>query len=101
MNNFISNLKNIQEKSVDKALLYVFNILEDLLLQHGFKSCDMILKDINVWDFKVEILIGILTITLNWKKHLKYRDEFFNLVKLYVNTNYSIEESEKILRGLK
>lgn len=102
---FVDNLKykliEMQEKeSINKILDYLFESLENKLLNNEFDVCNKFLETIDIYKYDINILIGILTITNPWKNRLIYRVNFFNRLTDLVYNNYPSSEAEEILSGL-
>jgi len=92
-------LQNEGEK--EKTLDYIFDIFDKLIINKNFNLCDSILEKLDTGILEVNSLIGILTITSEWKQKLKMREFFYQQVYSIVESKYSAGEVEQILTGLK
>jgi hypothetical protein len=61
---------------VENRLDFIFNKIDDFLLEGGFDSVDEILKEIEIDKIGNDDIIGILTITSHDKERLNERDFF-------------------------
>ena len=98
---FFERLKYFQTKNSEDLLDFIFNTLDDKLINKEFDFCEKILTEINVKDFNTTSLIGILTITAGWRKISKSRSVYFQQVKNKIEKKYSSEEAKLILSNLK
>lgn len=102
---FINKIKselNILQKAgdIEISLDYVFNTIDDLLIEGQFDLCNSLLDNIEIKELDINILIGILTITSEFKEKLYIRESFFQKVQDFIYDIYSFEEAEQILAGL-
>lgn len=101
VNEFIYNLQiNQNENVIDDSLDYVFDKIDELLINGDFYLINSLLDKIDVNMFDVELLIGILTITSPWRENLTLRTAFYEKVESRVHEIYHFDESKKILNGL-
>lgn len=98
----ITEIKHLQSlDKIDEALDFIFSKVEDLLIAQNFSSCNFVLRQRETIElFSNQILIGLLAVTLDWKKSLTNRKDFYNAVKSKLNTDYGTEKAEQILLGL-
>jgi len=100
--NFFNTLKNKEMSiSIDNALDYLFHYIENKLITKNFDFCEKLFKAIKLNEYSVDILIGLLTITLPWKVKLISRNEYFMALTSYLLTIYEPDTVENLLRGLK
>lgn len=93
-------LENIKISTMDQALYFLFDSIENLLLNREFSRVNILFEHIEFDKYDTEILICILTASFPWKKILYKREKFYNLVKTILYNRYSISEAETILVGL-
>ena len=95
---FREKLKNI--KHIDNKLDFIFNTLDNLLIDKDYKTCNNILEHLclNIDELNIDILVGLLTITYFYKKRLPKRKTLYNLIENIVK---DIPNNEGILDGLK
>ncbi len=89
----------LSQHPISKALDILYEELDEALIAGQFEEVDIYLRHVNVSRYRVEILIGFLTITFVWKDSLKERAGFYDRVKARVEKSYPDRE-EKILMGL-
>lgn len=89
-----------RQNETDDILLFLFDKLEDNLIEQKYDICNFFFRLVNTEDYNDIILIGILTATLPWKKHLSGRQLFFQYVKNKIDNAYSEEEVIQLLCGL-
>jgi len=76
-----------KERHIDDTLDYIFDTLDNLLLDGQFDTCDEILDKFVVEDYDETILVGVLTIVYVWKEKLKNHKDFCDRVSKIVNDN--------------
>ncbi len=86
--------------SVDKALNYLFEEIENRLYHKEYDFCNRFLDRVDVEKHDMHVLIGLLTVSLPWRKTLFYRDSLYEKVKEVVYRKYSAERAKRILVGL-
>ena len=86
--------------SVDKALNYLFEEIENRLYHKEYDFCKRFLDRVDVEKHDMHVLIGLLTVSLPWRKTLFYRDSLYEKVKEVVYRKYSAERAKRILVGL-
>ena len=92
-------LKQLQEdEKIDLALYFIFKKVENSLMETIM--IDTWLSKINVEEFELDILIGILTSTLMYKDNLTHRKGLYDRISQYIYDNYPEKEAEDELRGL-
>lgn len=84
---------------ISRALDIVYDEFDYAMLAGLYDEVDTFLKHANVSHYRVEILIGFLTITFVWREALKERAGFYDRVKTRVEGSYP-DKAEKILMGL-
>jgi hypothetical protein len=84
---------------IDKALDILYEEFDKALLAGEFEAVDIYMRHAIVSHYRVETLVGFLTISLQWKDHLKERAGFYARVKSLVEKSYP-DRAEKILMGL-
>ena len=80
---------------MDDCLDWIFNTFDELCWSSQFETIDQILKYTDIYDTKITILIGLLTITACVKSKLKYREDFYNKIKQRLqkqNLNFQLIE---------
>jgi len=101
VNRIKSHIINLQRTSnVEKTLDYIFNTFDDLLIDEQFDLVNRFLENIDINEFEVNGLVGILVITSAWKDELRLRISFYHQVYELVNSMYLSEEANQILDGL-
>lgn len=96
--NKIINL--IKDNKIDSALDVVFNEIEDALVNGEFSLIDSLLMDEEILRLDTNVLICILTVTLNWKNSLSQRSAFYYSVANIIHLRFHEEEAIEILSGL-
>lgn len=89
-----------QQTEIDDILFSLFEKIEDYLIEQKYEICNALFRFINLSDYNEIVLIGILTATLPWKKHLLGRQTFYQNVKEKIDSTYSTEEAIQLLCGL-
>ena len=105
---FVSTIQyNILEKkrqgeSIHKILDYIFEQVEDKLISHEFEWCNALLNHIDISELDIDVIIGLLTLTLPWKHKLYARKVFYYNVrtKLLLQKNIPVSQLDEILYGL-
>lgn len=85
--------------TISTALGILYEEFDDALLAGLDEAVDTFLKHANVSRYRVEILIGFLTVTFVWKDSLKERAGFYDRVKIRVEGSYP-DRAKNILMGL-
>lgn len=94
-------LKMQNENSIDETVDFIFDCIEDRLLNDERELINGLLGDFTELDQYIdEVLLAILTITYSWRTVLPFRKAFFERVDVYFRKNYSTEEAESLLAGL-
>ena len=78
----------------------LYEEFDEALIEGRFAEVDIYLRHANVSRYRIEILIGFLTITFVWRDSLKERAGFYDRIKARVEKSYP-DRAEKILMGLK
>lgn len=101
VNRIKSQITSLQETGdIEKTLDYIFDTFDDLLQRSNFDICNGFFEYVNLKDFSIHSLIGLLTITSTWKDKLPMRKSFYQQVCEIIYSNYLSEEAEQILLGL-
>lgn len=87
-------------ETVDKALNYLFEEIEDRLYRKEYDFCNRFLERVDVEKHDIHVLIGLLTVSLPWRKTLFYRESLYERVKEVVCREYPAERAKRILAGL-
>jgi hypothetical protein len=82
----------------DAALDLLYDGFDELLRSGGFSEVDLILTDIAVDDYSVDILLGVLTATLPARSRLIARSSFYRSVAESIQRRGEAEEG--LLTGL-
>lgn len=87
---------------IEDTLYYIFESIETSLIEAKYNFCnELLLICRNDMDkYSDEVLIGILTASLPWKKRLPFRTTFLNDVKIIIHSKYDATEANAILLGL-
>lgn len=97
-NNMYDKIIELQKTDRVTALSYMFNELENRMLDANYVFVDEFMRRIHIEKYCVSVLIGILTITLPFESQLAYRSYFLERVRKYVYDTHSKEEADKIFR---
>ncbi|KKM96385.1 hypothetical protein LCGC14_1178530 [marine sediment metagenome] len=89
----------LSQHPTDKALDILYEEFDKALLAGEFEAVDIYMRHAIVSRYRVETLVGFLTISFQWKDHLKERPGFYARVKARVEKSYP-DRAEKILMGL-
>jgi hypothetical protein len=87
-------------ESIDDALDFLYDILDDLLMREKYGECNHYLRDINLERLRGEILVGILTVTFSARAHLNERAAVFTRIRTKLGAEMPQAEVEATLRGL-
>ncbi len=85
--------------NVENTLDYIFDTINDLIIKKQFDLIDSLLEIIEVENLTIDTIVGILTITSNWKNKLTTRNSFYQRAYKFVN-EFLPEESFQIFDGL-
>ena len=102
---FIKELNILQSKYLIKKIKlsiiidFVYNSIDDLLLNNNNKIVDEILSKIDTKKIELSVLISILVITLPFKNALENRKYFYD--KIYHKISLQNKDPEKLIFGLK
>jgi hypothetical protein len=83
--------------SVNKTLDFMFDTIDDWLLEGEQEKAEQVLDEIDVNKYRYDYLVGFLVITLVWP--LKNRPKFARLVEERIRREEP-ERVDKILQGL-
>ncbi len=96
---FLDNANRLDKRGqTDAALDIIFDQIDETLLSGEFDRVDRILVEITPDDFSVELLLGLLTVTLPAKNRLCNRASFFKQVRHSLHERG--ETDEGLLVGL-
>ena len=87
--------------SIDERIDYIYDTLDDLLLDGEFCKCDYILNNIDITKLDAYDIAGMLTITFPWSDNLVFRKSFYDKSPGIISKTYPKSEVDDILRGLK
>lgn len=98
----IKELNSLMEQQIeiDDVLIFLFDKLEDYLIEQKYDICNWFFRIINIENYNDIILIGILTATFPWKNRLSGRQVFYQYVKEKIDNIYPEEEAMQLLCGL-
>ena len=85
--------------SIEDRLDYIYDTLDDLLLDGEFCKCDYILNNIDKSKLDIYDFAGILTITYPWKSGLVFRQGFYDSCFDFANKILPPEEVKEMLYG--
>ena len=88
----------LKHKNVDATLDIIFDHIDGSLTQGAFEGVDQILAEADIKKCSVDVLVGLLTITLAARKRLKSRADFFLRVEREIRSRGEWEEG--LLAGL-
>lgn len=86
----------LTEKKFDQAIDFIYDELDDRLLDKKFDEVNRILQLMIEIELPTGVLLSILTVTLPWKKDLSERKRIIEKVR----KQYNEIESELLLLGL-
>lgn len=79
---FLENADRLDKRGqTDAALDIIFDQMDEMLLAGEFDQVDRILAEVIPGSFSVELLLGLLTVTLPAKNRLRNRAPFFERVR--------------------
>jgi hypothetical protein len=88
----------VSHGQTDTALDLVFDRFDEMLLAGDFNRVDQILAESRPENLSVDLLVGVLTVTLAAKNQLNSRFEFCERVKLALQNRGEVQEG--LLIGL-
>jgi hypothetical protein len=94
---FFAELPN--QGGVSRTLDFIYDTLDDWLLQGEGKKVDQVLDQVDVDTCEHVYLIGYLTITGNWRSHLTARTRFYERVKERIERDVP-HRADALLKGL-
>lgn len=89
-----------KEGIIENTLDYVFNTIDDLLIDRKFDLINKLFDLIEIKELTIETIVGLLTITLGWKDELSSRTAFFQSAYEFINETNFMQETNLILDGL-
>lgn len=96
-----SKITELQKSdNIETTLDYIFNTIDDLAIENQFQLINNLLEIIDISDLSIDIIVGVLTITSNWKNEISSRNSFYQQAYDYINELYLAEEANQILCGL-
>ena len=97
---FIERFYDLKSKNeIIKATVEMYKLVDELLIEKKFQTCDKILKVIEVDRLSVELNVGLLRITYPAKNELVLWNHFYNRVSKKLQRDGRNEK--KLLRGLR
>ena len=84
---------------IDDALLFIYETFGELLMIENYDECKLILESIDLEKIEVELILGILTITLpmfSWAERVKFYDNSKN----HLLKTFDLDYTNKLLKGL-
>ncbi|MBK8806610.1 MAG: hypothetical protein IPO21_08180 [Bacteroidales bacterium] len=101
VNRIKSQILNLQKAgNIENTLDYIFDTFDELLIDNKFDLVNSFFEIIDVNDFEINSLVGILTITTSWKDNLLLRNAFYQEVYELINSMFLSQEANRILEGL-
>lgn len=85
---------------IDDGLDYLYDTIDDLLLEEQYDTCDAYLKEIDIEQLDPDILVGLLTITYSARDQLRTRGEIFQRISALFEKIMDRAEMIATLRGL-
>lgn len=97
-----SEIMKLQSQGkIDSALDFIFDELDEKLDEKDFNLVNYFLKNLNIKEIDSNLLVGILTVTLIWKKDLLQRNSFFKMVSKEIENRFKHNvEAKGTLVGL-
>lgn len=92
-------LDRLSRHPIDKGLDILYEEFDKALLAGEFEAVDIYMRHAIVSHYRVETLVGFLTISFQWRDHLKERQGFYARVKAHIEKSHP-DRAEKILMGL-
>lgn len=93
-------LISVAQESTYKAIAWIYDVLDDLLIDGKFDECDSFLKNAPIEQLPPEVVIGYLTISFHAEENLpSYQviiDRTRNVLKL---KGFSDRRIDNVLRG--
>lgn len=94
-------IKSIQsEDNVENILDYIFSEFYKLLINKNYDLINDFMEKIEIEELSIDTIVGVLTITSNWKKELISRNSFYQRAYSFVNELYLTDETNQIFVGL-
>jgi hypothetical protein len=92
----------LQENKTTEAIDFVYDTLDELLLNKKFSVVILLFPLFKRADFPLPIYLSVLTITLPYKENLNpERDELFNFTYEKICQEQTELKAQEILKGLK
>lgn len=91
---------NCRNGNSDSALDILFDWIDGLLLKGEFEECDEFLRKFNLDMLNIDLMIGLLSITLAATEKLPYRKMLVKEIEARLKKIVP-ERVERLLRGLK
>ncbi|MFC1759412.1 hypothetical protein ACFL2H_11705 [Planctomycetota bacterium] len=96
---FVSHAQRLANKGqIDAALDIVYDRVDEMMLAGQFDEVNQTIADLNVDELSIDIILGVLTITLPGKSKLPDRNKFFEDAKRSLESRG--EHCEGLLAGL-
>lgn len=100
MNKIFEKILELEKIDRVTALTFVFNTLEDKMLEGDYNFCDEFMDKIEIEKFNDSTLTGIIIIARPFRNKLKNLKNFILKVKELIYKNHSKEEADAIFLGL-
>ena len=85
--------------AVDEAMDVVLLHVDDLLTAHDFASCDRVLRDVDVEQLDVSVIIAVLSSTRRAALYLRERPAFVQRARTRL-TQLAPDRVDSLLKGL-
>jgi len=100
MNKLFEEILKLEKIDRVTTLTFVFNTLEDKMLEGDYNFCDEFMEKIEIEKFNDSTLTGIIIISNPFQDKLKNLKNFILKVKELIYKNHSKEEADTIFLGL-
>lgn len=89
----------VRSGAVDQAIDVAFQHVDDLLTAHDFVSCDQALRDVDVEQLDVFLIVALLSATLRAAPDLRERPAFVQRARLRL-VQLAPDRVDRLLAGL-
>ena len=100
MNKLFEEILKLEKIDRVTTLTFVFNTLEDKMLEGDYNFCDEFMEKIEIEKFSDSTLTGIIIISRPFRDKLTNLKNFILKVKELIYKNHSKEEADTIFLGL-
>ena len=100
LNELYLKILELQKEDRVSALTLLFDEIEDRLIDGKYDFCEEFMKNIQIEDFSVSVLVGVLIITRPFKDKLMNREDCSNRIRKYIYDNHDKEESDQIFQDI-